>query len=150
MGFSQYPATPQREMYAKSTPGVFRGKPSESPGTGGWLGGVTSPLGLKKTIGVDFKKIDDFACPLLHVTGFWLVMNVWCCLQLLDCPPSSPLELLLLRAECNSFSFWSSDGNYEQLGLGVFLDLPGPLICFRCDSHSSCPKLGFWTAFLLC
>eukprot|EP00667_Euglena_gracilis_P015028 EG_transcript_15608 len=29
---------------------------------------------------------------------------------------------LLLRAECNSFSFWSSDGNYEQLGLGVFLD----------------------------
>eukprot|EP00668_Euglena_longa_P017937 GGOE01022421.1.p1 GENE.GGOE01022421.1~~GGOE01022421.1.p1 ORF type:complete len:340 (+),score=69.78 GGOE01022421.1:48-1022(+) len=29
---------------------------------------------------------------------------------------------LLLRAECNSFSFWSSDGNYDQLGLGLFFD----------------------------
>ena len=29
---------------------------------------------------------------------------------------------LLLRSECNAFSYWSSDGSQDQLGLGLFLE----------------------------
>lgn len=42
---------------------------------------------------------------------------------------------LLLRSECNAFSYWSTDGSQDQLGVGLFLDA-------AMFNHSCLPNVG--------
>ncbi len=42
---------------------------------------------------------------------------------------------LLLRSECNAFSYWSDDGAQDQLGMGLFLEA-------AMFNHACCPNVG--------
>lgn len=45
------------------------------------------------------------------------------------------IRALLLRSECNAFSFWSTDGAQDQLGVGLFLEA-------AMFNHSCLPNVG--------